>query len=214
MKSENEIKQRILHKAEEMFEKYGCSKVTMEELADSLCMSKKTLYKHFSNKEHILKELLNAIKCEVDSFTETLISDKSMEFIEKLKRFMNFIARLGSKMEGPLVHDLMRNHPEFWRDIQEFRHKKAHSNLSRLIEQGMKSGIFRKDINTEVVVIAYVNAIHSLINPDVLSRLPISADQVFKEVVKILFEGIFTNEGRRKYKTSKLIKENYGESLK
>jgi AcrR family transcriptional regulator len=200
MKSENEIKQRILHKAEEMFEKYGCSKVTMEELADSLCMSKKTLYKHFSNKEHILKELLNAIKCEVDSFIETLISDTSLEFIEKLKRCMNFIAKQGSKMEGPLIHDLMKNYPEFWRDIQEFRHKKAHSNLSRLIEQGIKDGIFRKDVNTEVIVLGYVGAIHSLIHPDVLSRLPISADQAFKEIVKILFEGIFTSEGRKKFK--------------
>ena len=213
MNNDVEVKNRILKKTDDMFQSFGYSKVTMEEIASGLGISKKTLYKHFSNKEHILKELLNAIKCEVDSFTETLISDKSMEFIEKLKRFMNFIARLGSKMEGPLVHDLMRNHPEFWRDIQEFRHKKAHSNLSRLIEQGMKSGIFRKDINTEVVVIAYVNAIHSLINPDVLSRLPISADQVFKEVVKILFEGIFTTEGRKKYKTTTLIKENYGGSI-
>lgn len=213
MKNDIEIKQRILSKAEEMFFCFGYSKVTMEEIAAELGISKKTLYKHFSNKEHVFKEHMNSIKCEVDSFVETLISDKKMEFIEKLKRFMNFIAKQGSKLEGPMVRDLMKSHPEFWRDIEEFRNKKAHSNLSRLIEQGMKSGIFRKDVNTDVVVLAYVNAIHSLINPDVLARLPISADQVFKEVVKILFEGIFTNEGRKKYRTKILIKENYGEVI-
>jgi len=213
MNNDIEIKTRILSKAEEIFYQFGCSKVTMEELAEGLGISKKTLYKHFSNKEHILKELLKSIKCEVDDFVENLVADKSMEFIEKLKRFMNFVAKQGSKFEGPLARDLMKNYPVFWRDIQEFRKNKAHLNLSRLLEQGIKSKIFRKDVHTEVIVLAYVTAIHSLINPEVLAQLPISADQVFKEVIKILFEGIFTPEGRRKYRTSTLIKENYGESI-
>lgn len=203
MNDKIELQKRILNKAEEMFEKYGYSKVTMAEIAGDLGISKKTLYKHFSNKEHILKELINSIKCEVADYIETLLADKSINFIDKLKRFMNFIAKQGSKMESPLIHDLMKNHPGCFHDIEEFRHKKAHLNLSILIEQGIKSGIFRKDINTEVVVLGYVGAIHSLINPEVLAQLPISADQVFKEIVKILFEGIFTANGRKKYKTLK-----------
>lgn len=211
MNNDLEVKNRILKKANDMFQSFGYSKVTMEEIASELGISKRTLYKHFSNKEHLLKEILSTIKCEVDSFIEGLIADKSMEFIEKLKRFMNFIAKQGARLEGPIVRDLMKNHPEFWRDIEEFRKKKAYTNLSRLIEQGIKSGIFRKDVNTEVVVLAYVASIHSLINPEVLARLPISADQVFKDLVKILFEGIFTAEGRKKYNTSTLTKDNYGE---
>jgi len=213
MNHDVEVKNRILIKANDMFQSYGFSKVTMEEIASDLGISKKTLYKHFSNKEHLLKEILDNIKCEVDEFVEGLISDKEMEFIEKLKRFMNFIAKQGTRLEGPIVRDLMKSHPEFWRDIEEFRKKKAYKNLSQLIEQGIKSGIFRKDVNTEVVVLAYVASIHSLINPEVLARLPISADQVFKDLVKILFEGIFTTEGRKKYNTSTLIKDNYGESV-
>ncbi len=212
MNNDLEVKNRILKKANDMFQSFGYSKVSMEEIASELGISKKTLYKHFSNKEHLLKEILSTIKCEVDNFIEGLIADKSMEFIEKLKRFMNFIAKQGARLEGPIVRDLMKNHPEFWRDIDEFRKKKAYTNLSRLIEQGIKSGIFRKDVNTEVVVLAYVSSIHSLINPEVLARLPISADQVFKDLVKILFEGIFTTVGRKKYNTSTLIKDNYGES--
>ncbi|PKL83523.1 MAG: hypothetical protein CVV24_04450 [Ignavibacteriae bacterium HGW-Ignavibacteriae-3] len=213
MNNDVEVRNRILLKANDMFQRFGFSKVTMEEIASGLGISKRTLYKHFSNKEHLLKEIISSIKCEVDDFIEGLLSDKSMEFIEKLKRFMNFIAKQGSRLEGPIVKDLMRSHPEFWRDIEEFRKKKAYTNLSRLIEQGTKSGIFRKDVNTEVVVLAYVASIHSLINPEVLARLPISADEVFKDIVKILFEGIFTTEGRKKYNTSTLIKDNYGESV-
>ncbi|MEW6702381.1 MAG: hypothetical protein AB1298_06640, partial [Bacteroidota bacterium] len=162
---------------------------------------------------HVLKEILNSVKCEVDSFIETLISDKTMDFIEKLKRFMNFIAKIATKMEGPMISDLMKNHPKLWHEIQEFRSKKANSSLARLLKQGIKNGVFRKDIHPELIVLAYVSAVHNIMNPEVLSQLPISANQVFKELIKILFEGIFTPAGRKKYKTSTLIKENYGETI-
>lgn len=208
MTEEKEIKLRIAQKADEMFRLYGFSKVTMEEIASNLGISKKTLYKHFSNKDHILKEIVHANKCEVDKFIEDLMAQKKMPFIEKLKIFMNFIATQAQKLEGPMIHDLMKCNPEVWKDIEEFRSKKAYKHLSQLIEEGVESGIFRKDVDNSVIVVGYVASIHSLINPDVLSKLPISADQAFRDILKILFEGIFTTEGRKKYKSSI---DNYGE---
>jgi len=208
MTEEKDIKLRIAQKADEMFRLYGFSKVTMEEIASNLGMSKKTLYKHFSNKDHILKEIVHANKCEVDKFIEDLMAQKKMPFIEKLKIFMNFIATQAQKLEGPMIHDLMKCNPEVWKDIEEFRSKKAYKHLSQLIEEGVESGIFRKDVDNSVIVVGYVASIHSLINPEVLSKLPISADQAFRDILKILFEGIFTTEGRKKYKSSI---DNYGE---
>lgn len=208
MTEEKDIKLRIAQKADEMFRLYGFSKVTMEEIASNLGISKKTLYKHFSNKDHILKEIVHANKCEVDKFIEDLMAQKKMPFIEKLKIFMNFIATQAQKLEGPMIHDLMKCNPEVWKDIEEFRSKKAYKHLSQLIEEGVESGIFRKDVDNSVIVVGYVASIHSLINPDVLSKLPISADQAFRDILKILFEGIFTTEGRKKYKSSI---DNYGE---
>ena len=212
MTNEKEIKQRILNKAEEMFHIYGVSKVTMEEIADNLGISKKTLYKHFSNKEHVLKEMIDCSKSEVDAFIETLLSDDSIEFIEKLQEFMRFVAKHTSRLDGPFVIDMMKNHPAIWRDISEFKKKRTDQNLMRLISQGVESGIFRNDIHAEIMVLCYVGTIHNLINPEVLAALPISAEQVFKDLLKILFEGIFTPEGRNKYKTSILVKEKYGET--
>ncbi|RJQ58134.1 MAG: TetR/AcrR family transcriptional regulator [Stygiobacter sp.] len=209
MNEEKEIKQRIALKADEMFRQYGYSKVTMEEIASSLAISKKTLYKHFSNKDHILKELVYANKCEVENFIENLMAQKTMPFIEKLKTFMNFIAKQAEKLDGPMVHDLMKCNPEVWKDIEEFRVNKAYKHLSGLIKEGVESGVFRKDINNEVIVLAYVASIHSLINPEVLAKLPVSADQAFRGILKILFEGIFTTEGREKYKSTI---DNYGET--
>ncbi|GAB4134762.1 MAG: TetR/AcrR family transcriptional regulator [Ignavibacteriales bacterium] len=210
---EKETKQKILQTAEEMFQKLGFSKVTMEEIASSLNISKKTLYKHFANKEHILKELVHNNKCEVDNFIDGLMKDKSTPFIDKLKNFMNFIAKVSKKIEGTMVHDIMKSHPEIWRDIEQFRENRAYKNLSDLIKEGISNGIFRDDVNTEVVVLAYVSAIHTLINPETLAKLPISADQAFRDILKIMFEGLFTSDGRKKYRNTFKKEETLGEIL-
>lgn len=211
MSDEKDIKQKILHKAEEMFQKFGYSKVTMEEIASNLNISKKTLYKHFANKEHILKEMVHNNKCEVDNFIDELMKDKTTPFIDKLKNFMNFIAKVSKKIEGTMVHDIMKSHPEIWKDIEQFRENRAYKNLSDLIKDGIQNGIFRDDVNTEVVVLAYVSAIHTMINPETLSKLPISADQAFRDILKIMFEGLFTSEGRKRYRNTFKKNETLGE---
>jgi AcrR family transcriptional regulator len=205
MNHEAEIKNRILAKADEMFQHYGFSKVTMEEIASNLGISKKTLYKSFSNKEHILKEIVHNVKCEVESFVETLIADKKIEFMEKLTSFMNFLVKHSARFNTPMIQDLAKNHPQIWQEIQEFRKKKALKNFSKLLEEGIQKGIFRKDVNKEVIVLLYISAIHSLINPETLSLLPVSAEQVFDNILKIVFEGILSNDGKKKYCTSKLV---------
>ena len=198
----------IIRAAKQRFAHYGFAKVTMEEIAATLGISKRTLYKHYSNKESILKEIVSTAKCEIESFIEELINNKKLQFIEKLKIFMNFIAKQTARLESPMIDDLMKCNPEIWHDIVEFRKNRTYKHFSELIEQGKKSRTFTKNINTEVIVIAYVSAIHSLINPGTLATLPISVDQAYREIMKIFFDGIFTEEGRNKYRTTSLLKDN------
>ena len=205
--SDLEIKDRILAKADEKFQQFGFAKVTMEEIAAELGISKKTLYKYFSNKEHVLKEILDKNKCDFESFLEQLLSNDSMEFIEKLKSLMDYIVKNSHRFHGPLIQDLMKNHPLIWREIQEFRKKKAYDNISLLIEAGKKEGFFRDDIDPVVITHVYMGAIHGLINPEVLSDIPVSSEQIHKVVTKIILEGVLSDEGREKYVTKNVFSE-------
>ena len=199
MSDDREIRSRILAKAEEMFTVFGATRVTMEEIATGIGISKKTLYKHFSSKEQLIKTLVEDKKCESGNFISNLLADESLEFIDKLKKLMVFVGEMAKSMRGPMINDLIKSYPDIFNGIKEFRRQKALNQFVKLLEQGVESGIFRKDINQEVVAMIYVSAIHEIIIPEVLSTLPISAEQVFTTIVKILFEGILTEDGRNKY---------------
>ena len=208
MNGETEVKNRIRLKAEEMFSQFGFSKVTMEEIAAELCISKKTLYKYFSNKEHVLKEVIGEVKCEITTFVDELLADKTMEFIDKINKLMSFLAMHIAKIDGPLVRDLMKNHPEMWSDIQKFRREKTHANFSRLIQEGIERGFFRKDIPAQLIVMMYDSAMQGLLNRDALSELPFTSDQIHREVNKVVFEGILSDKGREKFRTTNFEIEN------
>src|SRR5205085_2956305 len=49
-----EPKERILVKAHDQFNRYGIRSVSMDDIAATLGMSKKTLYQHFEDKEELV----------------------------------------------------------------------------------------------------------------------------------------------------------------
>lgn len=196
---EKDIRDRILNKAGEMFFQFGYLKVTMDEIASKLGMSKKTLYKFYPGKEFLIRELFNNVKCEIDDYIKDLWSDEKMDFVIKLKKLMNFIALNSSKFRGPLMEDIQKYNPEIWQEILEFRRVHSQKKFSFLINEGIEKGIFRKDINDGLIILTYISAIQGIITPEVLAQIPFSTNQVFDALGKIIFEGILTEEGRLKY---------------
>jgi AcrR family transcriptional regulator len=184
----------------------------MEEIASNLGISKKTLYKHFSNKDHILKEIIANHKCEIQTFIDELVNDNSLQFIDKLEKLMNFLTQHAPIVDGPMLQDLIKNHPELWNDIKEFRKTKSNFQFSRLIKDGIDTGFFRNDIHQDFIVVAYMSAVHGLLNPEAISNSPYTIDQIHKHLSRVLLEGILSESGREKYKQLKIKKDNKGDA--
>ena len=199
MHEEKEIKDRILSQAEQLFLQFGYSKVTMDEIAASLGMSKKTLYKYFPGKEILVKEMITSMKCAIDEHIDFVWNNEEMDFMDKLKSVMNFIGKHTTKLQGPLLEDLHKNIPEIWQEIHDFRRANSVKRFTAFINEGVEKGVFRNDIDRQLIVLFYLHAIQGLINPETLSQLPYSANQIFDAIIRIIFEGILTEEGRKEY---------------
>lgn len=198
--SENlELQERILAIAEEKFQKYGFGKVTMEEIAADLGISKKTLYKHFSNKEHILREVIRKIKVDFETFFDELFNNESLDFFEKLKQLTDYFTKNSARFEGNMIKDLAHNHPALWAELKEYRKEQARSRIARILDEGTKSGFFRNDILSELVAVM-ISSVHNIITPEVIKELPITEKNAHICFSRIIFEGILTEEGRKKLK--------------
>ncbi len=199
MTGENEIRNRILEAATEQFLRFGFTRVTMDEVASGLGMSKKTLYQHFPGKEALLREVMRRRMREIEAGYEGILRDDSLDFVEKLKDLMSFMAVQFSRVGQVFLQDLQKNAPEVWREVETFRGRRASSLFGNLVNEGIQKGMFRADVDQHLLTLLYVSAIQGIINPDALSQLPLSASQAFENIIKIIYEGILTDKARAKY---------------
>lgn len=204
--SDLEIKNRILQKARDYFFKYGFGKVTMNEIATELGMSKKTLYTYFPSKEELLVELLRQMQNEIETTAERLIADEAMDFGQKLNTLMSLIHAYHSKLDAHFLADLQKSAPESWKLCGHFELERMRKNTSAIIRQGVEQGIFRNDVNEEVLVVMYTTLMQTMMTPETLRRLPLSTSDLYDAMMKVLFGGVFTNEGREKYLSQSLGK--------
>lgn len=177
----------------------GFSKVTMDELAAELGMSKKTLYQHFPGKQALLQEVMNLTMREVSAGATAILDDTTLAFIEKLEKLMTFFGGvIPNLLSKPLLQDIQRKAPHVWRQVEEFRRRQINTKFANLVREGIEKGVFRSDVDHRFVVLIYFNAVQHIINPEVLSQMPFTAAEAFRAIIRTIFEGILTDAARTK----------------
>jgi hypothetical protein len=135
----------------------------------------------------------------MDVCCQGFLRDANTDVLVKLKNMMTFVAMQYARMGRPLMEDLEKNAPHIWKEIDQYREKSIMLYFGNLLKEGMAKGVFRTDIDRELVLMIYNNAIQNIIRPEVLSQVPYSAAQVFEAIIKIIFEGILTDEAKPRY---------------
>jgi AcrR family transcriptional regulator len=194
--SESDQKTRIVQFAREKFLKMGFSKVTMDELVQELGISKKTMYKYFASKDELVGSVLE-MQIYLMSTKIQNILDSPVDFMEKLNVLWIFVGDFLSGISKQFLDDLRRFRPELWHRVEEIRTKKIVGYLTKLFEEGQMLGLLRADVNINVVVLMFRNAVQGIVNPDVLVQQSFSAGDAMRAIILVLFEGILTDEAKR-----------------
>jgi AcrR family transcriptional regulator len=191
------VKERILTFASERFFQEGFSKVSVDDLASELVISKKTFYRFFGSKEDLLIQIMDRLVAGVRArFIKILDSDR--DFVEKLGEVMTFLGQEVGRLGKPLQADLQRHAPEVWKRIENFRHERITQNFSLLLEQGMEEGFVRKDVNKKIALLSFLGAVENIIRPSVLVNESFSAREALEGIMAIFFHGILTEEAESK----------------
>lgn len=192
----DEIRLRILDGAREKFLRFGFSRVTMDEIASSAGISKKTLYQHFPGKEQLLRTMIRMLMKEVGAGVRKLIMDSKIDFVEKQKRLMTFMGMHLSRIGLPFVQDLKKYNPGLWKEIEDYRRVKIQENLGRNIREGVEKGVFRRDVDSGLLLLMYLTLIQNMVNPDMVSTLNYTPFEMLDAIFKVMFEGILTDKAR------------------
>jgi AcrR family transcriptional regulator len=194
--AEIDDRRRILDKARERFLQFGFAKVTLDEIASDLGMSKKTLYKHFESKELLLREVVRSITSSMSQHIEKIVSS-DLSFEAKAKSVLTEIGKTLGTFGRQLQVDIQRYTPDLWTEIEDFRRRQILDKMDRMFRQGMREGVFRRTLDPELFLLVFMNAAQGIINPTVLTSHSFSASEAFAGILEILFEGALSERSRQ-----------------
>jgi len=195
-----EVQNRILEVAGSQFFSLGFTKVTMDEIAHELGMSKRTLYQHFPGKKALLRKALLSRTERISEGLGKISQSNETPFGKKLEQALTLVAKEIPHFSPIFLRDIQRHAPEVWQELDQRRHEHIHTRFGQLIQEGVQEGFLRKDIDAEVLVLLFSTLIRNIVNPETLSHLPLSASQAFSVISGVLFEGILTDKGRAQYR--------------
>ena len=144
------------------FTQFGSKHVTLDELANELGISKKTIYTYFDNKEDLvtssLESLLNEYKEDINGLINSpkdpilcviLIYQRGFEYLKYFKPSFLF----GLEKYYPKANSLFNN----------FVKELSHSIVYKLLKQAQEAGDIKEDINVEILVKIYFFRIDNLV---------------------------------------------------
>lgn len=187
-------KLRVIEQAAMMFAQQGIKSVRMDDIATELSVSKRTLYSLFGDKEELiycsLQQLLN--KQREEHAQIMLSSENELEALFLIMKSMRRNAVVGRRMENnlkkfyPMVHERLHNEGAI----------RNNTSLKRILERGIEKGIFRSEINCDLVISMF-SAIGKAMRVNGESIIPeqIHEEEAVMEIITTLFRGIATAKG-------------------
>ncbi|WP_426090418.1 TetR/AcrR family transcriptional regulator [Flavobacterium sp. DSR3-2] len=155
------MKEKIINKAKDMFLKLGFKSITMDDIAGEMCISKKTIYKYFANKELLIQESTQVLRKEVHEIITDIIS-RNYNAIEENFQIRKMFADMFQSTDTSPIYQLKKHYPEVYETVLEYQVQECESCFKQNIEKGIAQGLYRKDLNIEAYIKLYYALIFSI----------------------------------------------------
>jgi AcrR family transcriptional regulator len=191
-------RERIVSAARSHFFAHGFRGVTMDDLATELGMSKKTFYAHFPSKIALLRAVMMQKIGEVEADLQRATSGGKKEFPARLQAMLSCMRGHTEEISAAYVRDVRREAPELFDLVQQRRRELIQRFFGKLIEDGRKAGMIRKDIPSAMMIEMLLGAVDAVVNPTKMGELDSTPKVAFYQIITIFLEGVLTAKGKEK----------------
>ncbi|GAB3332830.1 TetR/AcrR family transcriptional regulator [Larkinella ripae] len=189
-----EIEERILVKAEALFWKYGTRSVTMDDISREIGISKKTLYQHFTDKDDIVYQVIlyrmnqnrDNVACHIAAAHDP---------VEEILLASDMMRQHLADMNPALMIDVQRHYPRAWEICTEFKEKFLLESIRSNLRRGIEQGLYRSDIEVEIMARLRVELIRMAFDTDVFPRALTGMVEVQIQLLHHFVRGILTEKG-------------------
>jgi AcrR family transcriptional regulator len=169
----------------------------MDDIADELGMSKKTLYAHFPSKAALVQAIMQEKFSEVETDLIRLKSTNEQNVETALRNLLDCVQRHTAEIQPPFVRDIGRELPELFQVIEKRRRDLIRHHFGELFEQGQKTDLIRNDIPVHLIIEILLGAVQTIMNPPKLAELGLTVEAGYGSIIRIILEGALHNQRNR-----------------
>lgn len=180
----------VIEASMKAFALHGVRAVKMDDVAQSLSISKRTIYEMFGNKEQLLIEVLKTYKAA----KEKELNEKAancQNVIELL--FYAYYQKINTfKKTNPVFYSDLTKYPLVIELLQKDRDE-ARQNYYEFLRRGISEGIFREDLHLDLIARLLDSVTSAMMNGELYRQYPI--EDVFRNIAFVSIRGICTRKG-------------------
>jgi TetR/AcrR family transcriptional regulator, cholesterol catabolism regulator len=190
-------RQRIVDAARAHFFSHGFRSVTMDDLAEELGISKKTLYAHFPGKFDLLEAVLADKLAGVEATLKQVTRAHPGDFPATLRGLLAGTHRELDEIKPPFVRDMRQKAPDVFKLVERQRAALIGRYMGKFFVDGQRLGMVRKDVPAKLIIEILLAMVQSIMNPAKMEELGMMPKEGFTGILKIILEGALTSKGRK-----------------
>ncbi len=190
-------RQRIVDAARAHFFSHGFRRVTMNDLAAELGISKKTLYVHFPDKMEVLEAVLADKFAGVQAKLEQVTREHAHDFPAALHELLANTQRELDEIKPPFVRDMRQKAPHVFKTVERRRSELIGHFFGKLFVEGQRAGMVRKDIPAKIMIEILLGTVQAIVNPAKVEELGLTPRSAFSAVLDVVLEGVLTRKGKK-----------------
>lgn len=202
---EQDIREKILEGTEMLFTRYGIRSVSMDDIARHLSVSKKTLYQHFADKDELVYRMSERYLTRTSKNYDE-IKNTSSNSVEELSRIAVRMKQDFESINPSMLFDLQKFHSKAWSLYNQHKLDVISQSVEQNIVQGIRDGLFRSDLNPNVLARLRIAMLESGFNDNIFPREQFNFIEVQSQIFELFVYGMCTDKGRKLYQ--QYIKNN------
>jgi len=167
----------------------------MDDLAKKTGLSKKTLYRHFIDKNELVNEVADyLIDCHLQTFMRC--ANDSKDAVEELLMQSDLAFSSLPNVNVPFFFDLQKYYPQVWDKIVTYKNSFLLPCLEENLQRGMEEELFRKEIDVAFTAEIRFQHINALIRQEDFLSHANRPVQLQQDLTLFYLQGITTSKGK------------------
>lgn len=188
------MEKEIVESASLLFLQYGYKAVTMDDIAEHMRISKKTIYTYFDDKTSLVRSAVMYVFEEIKNKIIAVQScmDNPIEALYEIKQIA--VQVLGNKDKSP-QYQLQKYYPSIYAEVRKKELSALGDTFKMNLKKGMDSRLFRTDIDIEFITRIYFNGFRGLRDKELFPPEDYDIDQIIGKYIDYHLRAIVTPKG-------------------